>query len=444
MTNLITLRERVCNIVKKGGAPDAAGRKEMQCIVDEWFKAEGPRDDVVVHIAENVFNSVIPPEDHHVELEAAAAETTVVSFDFLHDFMTDTFVGVGVPKEEAKVCADVLVEADKRGISSHGVGRLKPIYYDRIKQGILSPTTKFEVVKETETTALVDGHIGMGLYIGVRCMEMAIAKAKKHGIGMVAARNSTHYGIAGYYTIMASKAGCIGITGTNARPSIAPTYGVEPLLGTNPLTFGFPTDEEFPFVLDCATSINQRGKIERYAREGMSTPYGCVIGADGSVRTDTDAILRDLVSGEAALAPLGGVGDELAGYKGYGYATVVEVLSAALQDGDWGPSLRGVDRETGAKKPMALGHFFIAIDTEHFAGLDRFKAKAGEIMRGLRNSKKVPGHDRIYTAGEIEHEAELEGSRTGGVHIGRALQQNLIDIRNELNLTKYEKLPFEE
>lgn len=148
---------------------------------------------------------------------------------------------------------------------------------------------------------------------------------------MVAVRNSTHYGIAGYYTLMAIENGMIGITGTNARPSIAPTFGVENMLGTNPLTVGFPTDEEFPFVLDCATSVSQRGKIEVYGRAGKDIPAGWVIGENGETRTDTKQILIDLTKGKAALAPLGGLGDQTGGYKGYGYATIVEVFSAALQ-----------------------------------------------------------------------------------------------------------------
>lgn len=257
----------------------------------------------------------------------------MVPFEMVDDFMTASFIKLGVPEQEAKICSDVLLESDRRGIESHGCNRFKTIYIDRILSGIQQPITEFEIIKETKTTAVVDGHDGMGMIIAYKSMQMAIEKAKEYGMGMVATRNSTHYGIAGYYASMATKENMIGITGTNARPSIAPTFGVENMLGTNPLTIGLPTDEDFPFMLDCATSITQRGKIEYYARIGKDTPKGMVIGGDGSALTDSKQILIDLTNDDAALAPLGGIGEELAGYKGYGYATVVEILSAALQAG---------------------------------------------------------------------------------------------------------------
>lgn len=230
------------------------------------------------------------------------------------------------------------------------------------------------------------------------------------------------------------------MTGTNARPSIAPTFGVENMLGTNPLTLGFPTDEEFPFSLDCATSISQRGKIEYYARIGQDTPAGMVIGRDGKAMTDSPEILEALVNGQAALAPLGGIGEELAGYKGYGYATFVEVLSAALQQGNFLHMLSGIG-ENGEKQKFHLGHFFIAIDTEAFVGLDSFKKTAGDILRALRNSEVAPGEERIYTAGEKEHLVWLERKDTG-LPLNEGVQQEMIAIRDELGWTDY-KLPFE-
>jgi LDH2 family malate/lactate/ureidoglycolate dehydrogenase len=357
----------------------------------------------------------------------------------MNSFLIDAFAGYGVPREDAEICADVLLESDRRGIESHGCNRFKPIYIDRIVDGILKPVTKIDILKDTPATAVLDANDGMGMVVSHKAMIMAIEKARKYGLSMIAVRNSSHYGIAGYWVTMATKAGMIGITGTNARPSIAPTFGVENMLGTNPLTVGFPTDEEFPFVLDCATSITQRGKIEYYARNGMDTPKGMVIGENGEAMTDSPQILKDLVSGKAALAPLGGIGEELGGYKGYGYATVIEVLSAALQAGSFLKMLTGIDVE-GKKVPYRLGHFFIVIDPEAFLGLDSFKKTCGDILRQLRASKKAPGQERIYTAGEKEYHAWLE-RKDKGVPVGESVQKEIIEIRDKLGLPYM--FPFE-
>ncbi|QEN08776.1 Ldh family oxidoreductase [Oceanispirochaeta crateris] len=355
-----------------------------------------------------------------------------MDFEVLEDFMKQVLLKSGIPEGDANIISDVLIESDKRGIDSHGIGRLKPIYIDRLDAGIMNPLTKVDVIKETTTTAVLDGNNGLGHVVAKQAMQMAIDKAKEHGMGMVAVRNSTHYGIAGYYTSMATKAGMIGMTGTNARPSIAPTFGVENMLGTNPLTIGLPTDEEFDFNLDCATSVSQRGKLEVYGRAGKDLPPGWVIDENGKTRTDTQQVLIDLTKGKAALAPLGGIGEETAGFKGFGYATVVEVLSAALQDGKFMKDLNGFDEE-GNKIPYPLGHFFIAINTDAFMGEKVFRKIAGSIMRGLRDSKKAPGEERIYTAGEKEYLA-WQYRKDHGCPVPSVLQKQMSELRDRWNL----------
>lgn len=359
-------------------------------------------------------------------------EMSYESFERLEEFMLLGFQAAGVVAEEAAICAKVLIESDKRGIDSHGVGRFKPIYIDRIKDGTLNPKTMMEIIRETKTTAVLDGHHGMGHVIAVKAMDLAIAKAKECGMGMVVVRDSTHYGIAGYYPLMAATENMICFTGTNARPSIAPTFGVENMLGTNPLTIGFPTDEAYPFILDCATSITQRGKIEHYARIKQQMPPGWVINEMGETETDPEKALKGLNDGTCALTPLGGIGETLGGYKGYGYATVVEVLSAALQGGSFLHQLSGV-AENGQKQPFRLGHFFLAIDIAAFVEPTEFKQRAGDILRELRASKKAAHHDRIYTAGEKEYLAYLERSQTG-VPLNQAVRDSLISVRDDYQI----------
>ncbi|NLN84132.1 MAG: Ldh family oxidoreductase [Firmicutes bacterium] len=369
------------------------------------------------------------------------AEKNILSWPVVQDFMEQAFEKVGLSKEDAAICADVIMESDKRGIESHGCNRFKQFYIDRVLSGQQQAVSNIEILRETATTAVLDGNHGMGMVISHKAMEMAIEKAKNYGMGMVAVRNSTHYGIAGYYATMATKANMIGITGTNARPSIAPTFGVENMMGTNPLTFGLPTDEDFPFVFDAATSIVQRGRIEVYAKEGAETPAGMVVGADGEAMTDSQQILVDLLKGKAAFAPLGGIGEELAGHKGYGFATVVEILSAALQAGSFLKMLTGIGPD-GSKQTFNVGHFFIAIDPEAFMGAETFKNIAGQILRELRASKKAPGQERIYTAGEKEYLTWLE-RKDSGVTLNEAVQKELMEVRDQLQLSQF-VFPWEE
>ncbi|MBQ9388195.1 MAG: Ldh family oxidoreductase [Lachnospiraceae bacterium] len=362
-----------------------------------------------------------------------------VDWKLVNDFMIDVFKAYGVPEADAAICADVLLESDRRGIESHGCNRFKPIYLDRIKNGTLKPVTEIEILKDTPATVVMDAHDGMGMVASHKMMEMLIEKAKVCGIAAGAIKNSTHYGIAGYWTTMAEKAGMIGISGTNARPSVAPTFGVEPMMGTNPLTWTIPTDEEFPFNFDCATSTIQNGKIEYYERIGHETPAGLVVSENGETLTDSGEILRQIRAGHAALLPLGGLGEQTGGYKGYGFTTIVEIMSAALCGGPFMQALNGKDAD-GKPEMYHLGHFFIVINPEFFCGLDTFKKTSGDICRALRASKKAPGAERIYTAGEKEHEAWLD-RKDKGVPVGDSIQKEFMQLRDECGLDY--KFPWE-
>ena len=364
--------------------------------------------------------------------------TIQIPVDTLQSFMEDVFIHAGVPAEDAKICSDVLISSDLRGIESHGIGRLR-MYYDRIKAGLQTPITKIDIVKESPTTAVFDGNHGMGQVIGVKAMQLAIEKARTYGMGSVAVRNSTHFGIDGYYPLMAAGAGMIGMSFTNARPSIAPTFGVRPMLGTNPIAFGAPSDEPFPFLFDAATSITQRGKIEVLSRAEKPAPAGWVIDRQGQPLTDSGQILEGFGKEEAALLPLGGAGELLGGHKGYGLATMVEILSASLQNGAFLYGLIGFDA-AGNRQPFKLGHFFMAMNIEAFTTLAEFKQTTGAILRDLRAANKIPGQERIYTAGEKEYENE-QRVRAEGVAVVPNLQKDIKYLVEDLKLSKYQ-FPF--
>jgi L-2-hydroxycarboxylate dehydrogenase (NAD+) len=362
-------------------------------------------------------------------------ETTYLPVGVIESFMIDVFESLGTPAEDARICADVLIAADLRGIESHGVGRLK-YYYDRIQAGVQTTQTEIEAIRETETTAVWDGHHGMGHVIAHQAMQHAISKAREYGLGAVAVRNGTHYGIAGYYALMAAAEGMMGLSVTNARPAIAPTFGTEPMLGTNPIAFAAPSDQGFPFCFDAATSISQRGKVEVAARAEKSVPQGVVINEQGESLTDPQRILHGLGEATAAFLPLGGAGEELAGYKGYDLATMVEILSASLSGGMFMKDLLGFAPD-GSRRPYMLGHFFLAIDIQHFIPLETSRRITGAIMRALQESRKAPGQERIYVAGEKEYESEKR-IRAKGIPINPNLRKDLQTMRDELGLTMYE------
>ena len=348
----------------------------------------------------------------------------------VYDLIKTVFAKLGVPEDEARICADILITSDLSGIESHGIGRLK-MYYDRIKAGIQNPINNIGIISDKAATAVWDGNHGMGQVIGHRAMQKAIEKARSYGIGTVAVRNSTHYGICGYYARMAVDQDMIGITFSNARPSIAPLFGVTPLLGTNPICFGAPSDLEYPFLYDAATSITQRGKIEAYAREDKETPEGLAIDNEGKPHTDTMQLLKDLTDGTASLLPIGGDNETTGGHKGYGLAAMVEILCSALQNGSYMDQLTG--SENDKPTPYKLGHFFMAINISFFIEPSVFKQIVGDIMRKLHASQKISGQEKIYVAGEKEYLNEKR-VRKDGVYITDKLEQNIEFMKRELKI----------
>ena len=352
----------------------------------------------------------------------------------LHSFMIEVFTRIGVPEEDAAICADILIASDKKGIESHGIGRLK-MYYDRIKLGIQNPITQLDIIRDKKTAAVWDVNNGMGHVAAYKAMQKSIEKAREYGMGSVAVRNSSHFGICAYYAEMATKNDMLGFVFTNARPSICPTHGVSPLLGTNPICFGAPTSLPYPFIYDAATSISQRGKIEQLAREESSTPSGWAIDSEGKPHTDTQQLLKDLVSQDAALLPLGGASEESGSHKGYGLATMVEILCASLQGGSFLNQLLGKDA-TGQPAPYRLGHFFMAINIDFFTELNEFKASTTQILNQLQASKLMPGQKRVYVAGEKEYYQELEVQKRG-VPIVPNLAKNIRTMQEELGFTHF-------
>jgi L-2-hydroxycarboxylate dehydrogenase (NAD+) len=368
-------------------------------------------------------------------LGTASDNIVYVPAEVLQGFVERVFVELGTPPDDARICAEVLVASDLRGIESHGVGRLK-VYYERIRAGVQLVETEMEIVQGTETTALVDGHHGMGAVIAYRSMRLAMDKAQRYGLGAVAVRNSTHFGIAGYYALMAAREGMMGLALTNARPVVLPTFGAEPMLGTNPIAFAAPSDAGFPFCFDAATSVVSRGKIEVHDRAEKPTPEGWVVDDTGQPLTDPRQILRGLPTGQAMMLPLGGAGEATGGYKGYDLATMVEILCASLGAGAFMKDLLGIAPD-GSRRPYMLGHFFLAIDIGHFLPLEVSKRITGQIMRELQNARRAPSQDRIYVAGEEEHEREAM-IRERGIPVNRNLRRALRTVREELGITGYE------
>jgi len=313
----------------------------------------------------------------------------------LNDYVVRFFTKLKVPHEDAETAAEVLLAADLRGVDSHGIIRLNTYYGDRLRKGLIDPLTPVTVLNETAVSLALSAGNGLGMVVGKRAMLNCIEKARQSGMAMVTVRNSNHYGIAGYYAMMALQYDMIGISYTNSQPLVAPTYGRKALVGTNPIAVAVPTAHERPYVLDMATSIVPIGRVTVYDKAGKPIPEGWGIDSEGRVTTNPSAVLKG-----GALMPLGGT-DILRGYKGYGLGMMVDIFSGVLS----GSAFLGEVGHPKDENPASnVGHFFAAIRPDIFRPLDEFKASMDAMIRQLKESPKAAGQERIYIPGEKEFE----------------------------------------
>ena len=358
-------------------------------------------------------------------------EYITIKVDALQEFTINVFKKFGVPVEDAKIAADVLIAADQRGVGSHGLQRLKR-YTDGLKTGVMKPIAEIKVLKETPNTLLISGGDGLGQVVGYKAMKLVIDKALKNNIAFAAVRDSNHYGIAGYYSMMALEHDLIGLSVTNSAILVVPTHGKNALMGTNPISITVPAGKERPFVLDMATSTVPRGKLEVYEREGKTMPATWATDELGNATQDVSRVLANLLGKKGGgLLPLGGAKEEDGGHKGYGLCLAVDIFSGVLSGSAFGPQLY-------AKKdaPAKVSHFFGAIKIDAFTELALFKNMMDEYINILKNSEKAAGKDRIFIHGEKEF--ELYEQQKEEVRIYYKVVEELRKIGEEINI----KAPF--
>ncbi|MEQ6121970.1 Ldh family oxidoreductase [Reichenbachiella sp. MALMAid0571] len=331
------------------------------------------------------------------------------SYKKLEKFILDVFLKIGYNQEQAVLAAKVLISADLRGVDSHGIARLSG--YIRLweaKRINTNPTIK--ITHETPSTAVVDGDAALGLVAAPKAMEIAIEKAKNVGTGWVSVKNSNHYGIAGYHSMMALDHDMIGISMTNASPLVSPTFSTERLLGTNPISVAIPTKNQPAFVADMATTTAANGKLEILQRKKMDCPTGWVQDQSGAITTDSFGVKNG-----GALLPLGG-DKEHGSHKGYILGSIVDIFSAVLSGANYGP---WVPPFVSFLQPPAdpvgegIGHFFGAMRVDAFRPKEEFLDHIDNWITRFRQAETIKGQERVVIPGDPEREMELERKKNG-------------------------------
>ncbi|HEY8623617.1 MAG TPA: Ldh family oxidoreductase, partial [Casimicrobiaceae bacterium] len=320
----------------------------------------------------------------------------------LTEFTRAVLACFGLPEADARIGASILIDADLMGIDSHGIAHLNTHrgYAPGLKAGVVNPKPSIRAVRETASTALVDGDRGFGLIVGYRAMRLAIEKARAAGSGLVSVTNSRHFGAAGYYALMAVPEDMIGIAMCNAGPWVVPTFGRKPMIGTNPIAFAAPAGNEQPFLMDMATSAVAMGKLEIAEREGKGIPEGWALDESGRPTVDIARVRR----GGGGLMPLGS-SPVTGSYKGYALGQMVDILCGVLSGIGFSMIL---DRPTSE-----AGQFFGAIRIDGFRDVDEFKAMMDDLQRTFRTAETVEGTDRVLLPGQREFETRTDREHNG-------------------------------
>ncbi len=355
-------------------------------------------------------------------------EVTYPSHKLQH-FAIQVFMYFGVPEEDAVKASEVLMLSDLRGIDSHGVARLHT-YFDMLSLGRINPKPNIKIVRERKSVCTVDGDNGLGLVVGPKANEIAMDKADQYGSGWVSVCNTNHYGIASWYSLEALKRDMLGWSMTNSTKLVAPLWGAERMLGTNPISIAFPGKKNKPIVIDLATSAAAYGKIEIAKRKGKTIPRGWIINKDGEMTDQPE----DMIHG-GALLPLGSE-RELGGHKGYCLSAMVDILTSVLSGANWGPfappfALRQEIPSRSVGK--GIGHFFGAMQIDGFMDVDEFKTRIDEWIEVFRNTKPVKGQQAVLIPGDPEHEAE-EIRRKEGIPLIEPVVYDLMDISKKTGI----------
>lgn len=359
----------------------------------------------------------------------SSTETKNFPIERLKEFSQRVFQHFGVPQEDAQLASEVLATSDLRGIESHGVARLHT-YFDMLQLGRINPTPNVSIVRQSPSTATVDGDNGLGLVVGPKANQIAMDKADEVGTGWVSVCNTNHYGIAGYYALEALKRDLIGWAMTNSTKLVAPLWGGERMLGTNPIAIAFPGKKHPPIVIDMATSACAYGKVEMARRRGEPVPEGWIVDHEGYVSEDPNKMVNG-----GALLPLGSF-REMGGHKGFCLATMVDVLCCVLSGANWGPwappfALRQEIPSRSVGK--GIGHFFGAMKIDAFVDVDEFKAQIDDWIETFQATKPQPGTPGVVIPGTPEREA-FEKRSVSGIDLVLPVVSELEDISNQTGI----------